>query len=213
MKDQQLVSQWIKTGAICGILGGSFYFTAAFLPMPDMLVYIAAFGFGPLLAIACTGLFYFLSDGDKSPRLQIALVSAIAGCVLLVAMLTVQQSIFVSLKGFSQATDEIGKTARTQLGAGLNSVQLGLDVAWDIFISIAVILFSYSMFKKSLLWKIVGSVGLVLGLLLLFFNLYYFPTPPIDVDSIDWGPFVAIWLLIVFIFLLTVKATPKSVTT
>jgi hypothetical protein len=64
---------WIKTGCICGLAGGLLYFAAAFIPMPDLLVYIAAFAFGPLLAIGCTGLYYFLSANDESPVCKLPL--------------------------------------------------------------------------------------------------------------------------------------------
>jgi hypothetical protein len=64
---------WIKMGCICGLLGGCLYFAAAFISMPDLLVYIAAFVFGPLPAIGCTGLYYFLSANDESPVCKLPL--------------------------------------------------------------------------------------------------------------------------------------------
>jgi len=38
--------------------------------------------------------------------------------------------------------------------------------------------------------------------LLLAFNLWYFPTPPASAESIDWGPFVAVWFVVIFVRLL-----------
>jgi hypothetical protein len=74
-------------------------------------------------------------------------------------------------------------------------------VAWDVLISTAVILFVISMLKHPAFGKILGGSGILIGGLLLAFNLYYFPTPPASVDSIDWGPAVALWMLVSFIFL------------
>lgn len=199
--------QWIKTGAICGLLGGCLYFAAAFIPMPDLLVYITAFAFGPLLAIGCTGLYYFLSANDESPRLQIAVVSAIAGGITLLLMLTVQQAVFSVLEKTPAAGSEDIKAVSERINKGLNNVQLGMDIAWDVLICTATILFGYSMIKRKDFWKIIGFIGLALGLLLLAFNLYYFPKPPDSVGSIDWGPFVAIWYLVVSVLLLTKKAS------
>ncbi len=207
MNKETQLNTWIKTGAICGLLGGCMYFAAAFLTMPDLLVYIAAFGFGPMLAIGCTGIYYFLSAGDSSPRLQIAVVSAIAGGITLLLMLTVQQSIFSMIEktpeGSSAEIINIGK----RINKGLNSIHYGLDIAWDVLISIATILFGYSMIKKTALWKISGIIGLASGLLLLAFNLYHFPTPPESAGSIDWGPFVAIWYLAVFVIMMLTRKT------
>jgi hypothetical protein len=207
MTKENFRNLWIKTGGICGLLGGCLYFAAAFIPMPDLLVYIAAFAFGPLLAIGCTGLYYFLSASDESPRLQIAAVSAIAGGITLLLMLTVQQSIFSVMEKTPATSSAEIKAVGERINNGLNNVQLGMDIAWDVLICTATILFSYSMIKKTGFWKIFGFIGLVLGLLLLGFNLYYFPKPPDSVGSIDWGPFVAIWYLAVSVILLTKKAS------
>jgi len=81
---------------------------------------------------------------------------------------------------------------------GLNSIHFGIDIAWDVLISIATILFGFSLTKKTLYWKILGIAGSIFGLLLLSFNLYHFPNPPESVQSIDWGPFVALWYIILF---------------
>lgn len=207
MNKETQLNTWIKTGAICGLLGGCMYFAAAFLTMPDLLVYIAAFGFGPMLAIGCTGIYYFLSAGDSSPRLQIAVVSAIAGGITLLLMLTVQQSIFSMIEKTPEGSSAEIITIGKRINKGLNSIHYGLDIAWDVLISIATILFGYSMIKKTALWKISGIIGLVSGLLLLAFNLYHFPTPPESAGSIDWGPFVAIWYLAVFVIIMLTRKT------
>jgi purine-cytosine permease-like protein len=104
----------------------------------------------------------------------------------------------------ANSSEEI-KAVSERINKGLNNVQLGMDITWDVLICTATILFSYSMIKKTGSWKIVGFIGLALGLLLLSFNLYYFPKPPESVGSIDWGPFVAIWYLAVSVILLTKK--------
>ncbi len=166
-----------------------------------MLYYIAAFAFGPLLAIGCIGLYHFLSVSDRSPRLQIAAVSAVAGGVTLLIMLTVQQSIFGVIREGSENATMLDKAVEIKIRNGLNSVHWGMDIAWDVLICISMILFGWSMFKKTGLWKLLGAIGIILGLLLLALNLYFFPKPPASLNSIDWGPFVAIWHLAIFVML------------
>jgi hypothetical protein len=207
MNTEKQRNAWIKTGGICGLLGGCMYFAAAFLTMPDLLVYIAAFGFGPMLAIGCTGIYYFLSADDSSPRLQIAVTCAIAGGITLLLMLTVQQSIFETIEKTPENSSAEILAVGKRINKGLNSIHYGLDIAWDVLISLATILFGYSMIKKTGLWKIAGFIGLALGLLLLVFNLYHFPKPPESVGSIDWGPFVALWYLAVFAIIMQTKKT------
>jgi hypothetical protein len=65
----------------------------------------------------------------------------------------------------------------------------------------AVILFGVAMLGRPGLGRIMGGLGITLGALLLGFNLWFFPAPPASASSIDWGPFVALWLLAVFAML------------
>jgi len=174
------------------------YFAAAFISMPPLPSYAAAFAIGPLLAIGCTGLFYFLSDSDHSPRLLIATGSAVAASLFLLLMLTVQQSSFATMGKFSDAVTPDSKAGQQYITDGLNSIHFGMDIAWDVLISVATILFGISLTRKTVYWKILGITGSVLGALLLLFNLYHFPNPPESVQSIDWGPFVAIWYILLF---------------
>jgi len=73
-----------------------------------------------------------------------------------------------------------------------------------------VILLGISMVKHPAFGKILGGAGIILGGLLLAFNLYYFPTPPATAESIDWGPAVALWMVVSYVFLLKSTAWVKS---
>ena len=198
MKEINYTAAWIKTGSVCGLLGLLVYFAAAFVPMSPLFTYVTAFAVGPLLAIGCGGLFHFLIGDDYSPRVMIAAISGAAVGITLLLMLTVQQSSFSIMDKYIQAADEEVKANYKYITDGLNSIHFGIDIAWDILISIATILFGISLTRKPVYWKILGIAGSIFGLLLLSFNLYHFPNPPESVQSIDWGPFVALWYIIVF---------------
>jgi hypothetical protein len=75
-------------------------------------------------------------------------------------------------------------------------------VAWDILICVAVVLFGVAMLRHPRFGRVFGSIGIISALLALSFNLWYFPTPPAAANSIDWGPLVALWLLVTFVMLL-----------
>jgi hypothetical protein len=195
--------RWIGVGGVCGLLSIATYLAAAFAPLPDKLSYAAAFAFGPLLVIGAIGLYHCLSIEHRGPLVQIAVVFAIAAGATVLIMLTTQQAIFgVMKRQIAQATDPAAADVLRKVGYGLNAVHLGIDVAWDVLISVAVMLFGIAMLRHPQFGRVIGGVGIIAGALLLSFNLWYFPTPPAAANSIDWGPLVALWMVVAFIMLL-----------
>jgi hypothetical protein len=195
--------RWIRTGGICGLLGVGAYAAAAFAPLPDTLGYAAAFAFGPLLSIGLVGLYHALALRSRGPLVQIATLLGVAGGVAVLVMLTVQQAIFgLTKQAIAKASDPGAADVYRKIAEGLNAVHFGIDVAWDVLISASVILFGIAMLRHPKFGWIHGGIGIVLGALLLGFNLWYFPTPPASADSIDWGPFVALWFVVTSVRLL-----------
>ena len=191
-------ASWARIGGASGTLSILSYFAAAFVPMPDVLTLLAAFAFGPLLAVGAVGLHRGVARWRGKALTQIAAGFAVAAGTTVLIMLSVQQAIFVALadlRGSADAESAAGLEGVEALG---HSVHLGIDVAWDVLISVAVVLFATAMSMRSGLSRFIGLSGMALGLLLLGFNLWFFPEPPASVDSVDWGPFVALWLLSVF---------------
>ena len=202
---------WIRAGWVCGLVGVAAYLLAIFAPLPDTLSYVAAFSFGPLLAVGAIGLYHCLSLHRNGPLVQTAALFASAGGVTVLLMLSTQQAIFSTMRSaVTQATDPSSKEMYGKVREGLNGVQLGMDVAWDVLITVAVILFGVAMLRHPRFGKIIGSLGIVLATLALAFNLYYFPTPPADAGSIDWGPFVALWFVAVFVMMVRAEKWART---
>lgn len=185
--------QWKTVGSINGATAVLLYFAAAFLPLPEALGYLTAFGFGPLLAVGFLGMGHHFRAGSAARLAEIAALFGQAGGFIVLIMLTVQQALFASMA-----------SARTvpnpDTVALVNTVQLGIDVAWDMAVGVAVVLFGLVWLSACRgLWRLLGLAGVVLGGLLIGFNLWFFPSPPVESGSVDWGPFVAIWLLLAFV--------------
>ena len=87
----------------------------------------------------------------------------------------------------------------------MNRVQYLLDVVWDIFICGALILLGTVMLGHPAYGKIWGGLGILLSFGLLVLNLHTFPEAPAYAGSVDLGPFVALWMLAVFIRTLFIK--------
>ena len=191
---------WIRTGGVCGLLGIASYLAAAFAPLPDVAAYAAAFAFGPLLAVGLAGARHLLVLERPGPLVDVAALFGVAAGFTVLAMLTVQQAIFGrSAAAIAAAGETPDAQVLRQVRDGLNSVHLGLDVAWDVLIATSVLLFGLAMLRHPRFGHVLGGLGVALGALLLGFNLWFFPTPPASAGSIDWGPFVALWSLAVFV--------------
>lgn len=190
---------WIRLAALSGLASTLCYFGAAFVPMPDWLVRLLAFAFGPLLSIAFLGIYRFLATHHDGPVLQIACLFGLIAGVLVTSMLVVQvgnNMVRADLMA-SAESDAARETIRLSWGA-VNRVQYLLDVVWDIFICAATVLLGVSMLSHPRFGKIWGSLGIASGLLLLVLNLHTFPTAPAEAGSVDLGPLVALWMTGVF---------------
>jgi hypothetical protein len=130
--------------------------------------------------------------------LQLAVITGICAPVLVSAMLTVQLSLVSYMGKYYHPLEQSLKEAQINIWRAVDSVQLGLDVAWDMFILPTVILFAIGVMRHPAFGRVFGTIGLVMGVVGLFLNMFTFPTPPINVGLPDIGPFVVSWYLVLF---------------
>jgi len=208
--DQQtrIVNDWIKYGGYSGLIFAIIFLSMAALPLPDRLETVLALLFPLFLIVGHVGLYHFLSRHRPALILQVAVIFGICAPVLVSAMLTVQMSLISYMERFYHPLEQSLKESQINIWRAVDSVQLGLDVAWDMFILPTVILFSIGIMKHPAFGKVFGLIGLVLGVVGLVLNIYTFPTPPINVGLPDVGPFVVFWYAI--LFALMIRAQRKS---
>jgi hypothetical protein len=193
--DYELSASWVKIGPIAGILGIAAYFAAATGLLPSRISLILVFAMGPLLSAAFIGFYHFLRFHRNSVALQTATVFGVIAGTLVNLMLVVQQSLFEGLASGTRATMGPAWT-------GLNLVQLGIDISWDIYISLATILLGLALCTHPRFGIVLGGTTSLAGLLLLVLNLWTFPIPPRDSGLFDVGPFVGLWLLVLSVRML-----------
>ncbi len=192
-EEQRLTRNWIVNGVVMGIMAVVAYSGAiAPTPIPDRVRIYLGIAFGPLLSVALVGLYHFLKLHRKTMVLQTATLFGIIAGTLVNLMLVVQAAIF----------ETIPEEEREGLGLafdGLNMVQLGIDVSWDIFFSLATVLFGVAMFHHPRFGTIWGVVMVLVGGGLLVLNLATFPDPPGEAGSVDLGPLSGVLYLFVSI--------------
>ena len=195
---------WTKVGIVTGFLACIVYPLLIAVPMPTTVTVLLAAAFGPLLSVAGVGLYRFISVHRKTVSLQIATMSCIIAGTVVNMMLVVQMTIreYMRLRLESAADGEAEELIRIAYSAA-DKVQLGLDVSWDVYISVATILFAINMYRHPRFGRVIAAFGVGIGGLLLCFNFFTFPVPPAEAGSIDLGPLVGMWYFVVTIMLAT----------
>lgn len=200
MHENELTLQWIKLGGIFGLAWMAVFALIAANLLPDRAEVTLAVAFGPLLSLASYGLFRLLALNRKTVSLQIAAVSnAIAGA-LVTTMLLVQLAVRSGGRG---SLDDF-------LWVKLRRVDLGIDVAWDVYICLGTFLLAVNMFRHPRFGLVWGGIGSVLAAGLAVLNLWTFPTPPGNAGLVDLGPLVGLWYTAVSLQVLRSQAWAES---
>jgi uncharacterized membrane protein len=195
-------NQLEKTGAIAGIVSILFYFMAAVVPyFPDYVSRLLGFTFPLLWIISFMGLYQYLKREKQTSSLEIAYLFGIIGAAIACSFIVVQQANFMWHESALEAakTDD-SRSLLTAAFRGANRVQAGLDVAFDIFITISWFLFGLNIAKSKNFNRILGWSGSLIALGLLVLNLITFPNAPAESGLFDLGPFLGLWALLFYIW-------------
>jgi hypothetical protein len=199
--DQPVVERsWFNMALICGISALASYTIVMTGLVPVWLGRLFFFAFGPFLVLSALGLYHVLRSHSSPVWLQAATLFTMIAGVLVNLMAVVQQSLFgTMLEQIRQQADGPGKEALLQTFRGVNTVQLGMDISWDIFIFagvgfLGIALRSHPKFGRWFTWP-----GLLIGVTGLVLNLVTFPIPPAEQGLVDVGPLVGLFYLAVVI--------------
>ena len=190
------IGSWIKFSIVNGFAAVIFYISAAFIPLPEMAALLLAFLFGLFFMMAIFSMFFIIRSWKAYISLYASTAFNLVAAAFVTLMLVVQQTGFAFHETFKAeprpgVTDEQLKWMFKEV----NSVQLGIDITWDIFVSTGTFLLALSLYGHPVYKKIFTYTGTLSALLLFVFNFYYFPEPPADAGSIDFGPLVSVWYL------------------
>jgi len=194
--------KWVQVAVIAGLIASVDYpvMIATAGHVPRILTLILGSAFGPSLAIASVGLYYFLkAEGDRVAA-QIAVVANVVAGAFVTGMIIVQLAIqfpqldYIARSGADPAIQTIIRWTWF--------VVLGLDVSFDVFLAIGTFCFALLMLKHPRFGKRFGTAGfLIVVPLLVGLKFYTFPYPPKDVGFTIWdpGPWTDLWYLAVTI--------------
>ena len=189
-------------GGVVGLVIILAYLNFAFgwVMLSQRLSLLLALAIGPVAAIGTLSLSEDLSKFFDRPTIRVGSVFLVVSFAILTLMITMQQAIFAEYRQLLDASGTAESTAPLKEAFSLvNHVQLGADVAFDIFYSIGVVFISSALVRGSGLERLIGTYGLVVGASLLALNIWYFPKPPAEMGSIDLGPATIVWWVALFV--------------
>ena len=195
-----LLVSWTRVGVACGFIAGASYALALAAPVTSALGVIAASVFGPALVAFSAGLYHVLRAHRRTITLDLGLMANVAAGVTVTLMLFTQLALnqWFELQFGTGSTDSAERVLRAGFEAA-NGIQLGLDIAWDLFLALGVVLLAWNMGRHPRFGRLLAASGIAIAVTFIVLNLTVFPEPPGHSGSIDLGPVIGLWYLIVTI--------------
>ena len=167
------------------------------IPLPIAIARTALFLLGPFAIIGITSLASSYTPHEDFKMIQhIGHIFIVIAFGLFTTMLVVQQAGF----SFYESNKEFITNAK-EVFRIINSVQLGIDISFDIFYCLGILFFSFSFLKLKGLGLLVGIIGVITSMGLLSLNMITFPHPPAESGLIDLGPYTIIWWVLMAIYI------------
>jgi drug/metabolite transporter superfamily protein YnfA len=158
------------------------------------------FFFGPLLCASAGGFYHFIKHHRNSVSLQVGTLFLIISGALVTLMTSMQgalKAVFQNI--FIKNGSQSAQIAREMALKSGDALQLGADIAWDLFVFLSVIFLSLAALNHPRLGWMFALPGILIGLVGLGFNLCTFPHNPGTAGLIDTGPLVGLWFTAVSI--------------
>ena len=158
--DQQLFRRWAWL-TVCAGYGSllAYFFSAVIQVLPWSIGRLLFFGFGPLLVVSALGLYHTLNARGSRIVTELGVLFNIIGGAMVTAMAVVQNSQFTTMgRRIDAARDESTRETLEQILWGVNTVQSGLDVVWDIFISCGTALIGLALWVHPCFGRVLGGL-------------------------------------------------------
>lgn len=186
-------------GGLAGVAAGLAYFAAQAIPWDhDLPVetarWEAVLGFWTILAVApfaivfAYALYRFIAWERNGALNQLGLVFAVVAFSILAVTQSFQNAVPLVLTDEMQAEGS-GPEAWDRIYAGLNALDLGTDLAWDLFLGLWMLCIGVAMLRHSRLGLRWGLPALVLVPPFFAFNIAATPDPP----AVDLGPVMGMY--------------------
>ena len=187
---------YMRLFIICGLATLTTYLVALFVPLPSLrMSYLVFMAFGPLFCISVFALRMLLRQEFPSVALDVATLLLVIAGAINTLMAAMQGALRIYFNDLPHG-ESVAETAHTAWKMGYhsgNALQLGADMAWDVFVLSGVVILGTAMLRHPRFGFWFGWTAITVGSLGLVLNSATFPTPPAEGQLIDVGPFVGLW--------------------
>lgn len=174
------------------VIGAYLGSTTGLLPT-DRLLLFPVFGLGPVAVVGVLAMHERLATGAHALILRAGTVLLTIAFALFTLMVVVQQTVVLQFRDLRAAADEPARELWRTIFTGVNFVQLGIDIAFDVFYCTGMALLAFVMFRDARYGRWLGALGMASAVALLVLNLATFPYVPAESGLIDLGPVTGVW--------------------
>lgn len=179
-----------KSGGLAGMLSITSYLTIAFTSLPDPIVFFLAMAFPILGIVFLFALMEYIHFYNPSYANRLGFVFGSLAFTICAAFLSAQLAVQI---GVHIENTQVATQEARFVKESIRLIDMGMDVAWDMFIGtyLVLLLISSRRLKELRFW---GCALGILGIALMILNTITFPNPPAESGLFDLGPFIAIGL-------------------
>jgi hypothetical protein len=173
------------------------------VPMGPKVSLLFALAIGPLGMVGCLELGRFLDPRSSTLPARAGIAFGVCAFAIMEAVMVIQKGAGGLLKALSR--QEIFEQLPEQKASlwlawqSANAVQASMDIAFDIFYCLALLLFSILMLEDRRFGRLIGGFGIFTSTALLILNFWTFPIPPAEAGLIDVGPLTGLWWIVVIV--------------
>jgi hypothetical protein len=189
-------------GGVSGIAGTLFYILVIVLPMPIKIAFVLAMSWPILSIIFVFALFQFINLDKQLVTNYLALIFACLAFTLLAVMISSQLAVVAGTDEFLRNSPPIEHENLQLIKSSIRLVDMGIDVAWDLFIGCSLIFLSIALKAHPHFGFWWGLPAMVLAITLIVLNSITFPWPPYTQNLIDVGPAIGLYIILLALRLL-----------
>lgn len=201
-------------GGVSGVLGTLCYFAAVVIPLSDAGTFALIMAWPVLSIVFAFSMFRFLGRAERSAANQLAFLFNCLAFTMVSVMLSSQLAVGAGMLKYTQDLSPDKHEFVNLIRQSVRLVDLGIDVAWDVFIGTGLIFLAFALKGNrdfGLWWGIPAGL---LAVVLIVLNVITFPWPPDTRDMFDVGPIIAIFIIALSVRLIVVghrmRQTPAT---